>query len=130
MNIMDASALLALLLNEEGAELAVSAIEEGAQINSINLSEVAGRLILNGMPEDVVRGIIGELPLTIIPVDAELALLAALMLPVTRQFGLSLGDRFCLALASREGLPAITADRLWAEAGAKLGIEIRLIRQP
>jgi ribonuclease VapC len=128
MNIMDASALLALLLNEQGADSAVSAIEEGAQISAVTLSEVIERLVLNGVPDAVVRQIAAELPLTVIPADAELAVDARLMAAITKPFGLSLGDRFCLALARQLGAQAVTADRAWVEASRKTGIEIRLIR--
>ena len=58
------------------------------------------------------------LPLIVIDLDAHLAIEAGAMLAQTKPFGLSLGDRACLALAKREGLPALTADRTWAESGA------------
>jgi len=38
----------------------------------------------------------------------------------------SLGDRVCLALARRRGLPVLTTDKPWADLD--LGIEVRLIR--
>ena len=45
---------------------------------------------------------------------------------LTRAHGLASGDRACLALARRLGLPALTADRTWAELG--LGISVVVIR--
>ncbi len=128
MNVMDASAILALLLNEDGATLALTAIEEGAQVSSVNLSEVAGRLALNGMPAEVIRQIVEELPLAVIPANAGLAVAAALMSPVAKRFGLSLGDRFCLALAAQINAAAVTADRIWEQAAPALGVSVRLIR--
>jgi PIN domain nuclease of toxin-antitoxin system len=50
------------------------------------------------------------------------------MVAQTRPLGLSLGDRACLALARRERLPALTADRIWLQAGTLIGVEVRLIR--
>ena len=47
---------------------------------------------------------------------------------ITVEAGLSLGDRFCLALAKREGLPAMTADRRWKEVADPAGVKVVLIR--
>ena len=64
--------------------------------------------------------------LAIRPFDESLALEAGFLRTSTRQYGLSLGDRACLALALREGAPVVTADRTWANLD--LGIDIRVIR--
>jgi PIN domain nuclease of toxin-antitoxin system len=69
-----------------------------------------------------------ELPVVFVPVDEDLALQAALMASATRRLGLSLGDRICLALAKRTGLPALTADRSWLEIAGTLGVTIEAIR--
>jgi PIN domain nuclease of toxin-antitoxin system len=58
--------------------------------------------------------------------DRELAIGAAALLPQTAPFGLSLGDRACLALARLRGLPAVTADRDWARLD--LGITVEVMR--
>ena len=50
------------------------------------------------------------------------------MRTLTDRIGLSLGDRFCLALARRTGLAALTADRAWSEVAEALGIAVTLIR--
>lgn len=68
------------------------------------------------------------LPVVFVPVDEELALQAALMAAITKPFGLSLGDRICLALARRTGLPALTADRSWLKAASALGVTVEVIR--
>jgi len=62
-----------------------------------------------GMPQPVVRNLVARLPVELVDGDADLALRAADMAPLTKPFGLSLGDRFCLALAARSGVPAFTA---------------------
>jgi PIN domain nuclease of toxin-antitoxin system len=64
----------------------------------------------------------------LVAVDDELALEAALMTTHTRSAGLSLGDRLCLALARRKAVPALTADRSWAEVATPLGVTVELIR--
>jgi ribonuclease VapC len=45
---------------------------------------------------------------------------------LTRQAGLSFGDRACLALGRRLGLPVLTADRAWATL--EVGVHIQLLR--
>ncbi|WP_017747743.1 hypothetical protein [Scytonema hofmannii] len=44
----------------------------------------------------------------------------------TRQFGLSLGNRSCLALAIARNLPVLTADTAWTNLS--LSVEIQTIR--
>lgn len=60
--------------------------------------------------------------------DAALAHDIGMLVPATRAAGLSLGDRACLALARRLGVPALTAERRWAEVAGVAGVEVRLIR--
>ncbi len=71
---------------------------------------------------------VAAIPLATRDVDRDLALAAARVWPATKRFGLSLGDRLCLALACREGMPVLTTDRAWKDVGPVLGIDIRLIR--
>ncbi len=66
--------------------------------------------------------------MTMVPVDEDLAVQAALMAAVTKPFGLSMGDRICLALARRTGLPALTADRSWLQVQTALGVTVEAIR--
>ena len=67
-----------------------------------------------------------EFGLAIRPFDESLAVEAGFLRPATRQYGLSLGDRACLALALRERIPVVTADRAWSQLD--LGIDIQVIR--
>ena len=93
---------------------------------SVNLAEVATFFTNGGAPIGEVRDILNDLHLAIIPFDDELAYDSAGLRPATKHAGLSLGDRACLALAKRESLPALTADRAWS--GLDIGVEVRLIR--
>ncbi len=123
--VLDASALLALLNREPGAEAVRAAIPE-AVMSSVNLAETASTLADVGMPGETVISILNALGIETQPFDDEQAFLAAFLRPVTRSLGLSLGDRACLALAQLRKFPVMTADKAWA--GLDLDIELRLIR--
>jgi ribonuclease VapC len=124
--VLDASALLALLHQEPGSDKVVQAIEDGAAISTVNLSEVASKFNDLGVPETVIEDAINALELTIVDFNAELAYKAGVLRPLTRHVGLSLGDRACIALAQHLDLPALTTDRAWE--GLSLGITVQLIR--
>lgn len=123
--VLDSSAAIALVLSEPGAGLVEKALPE-CSISAVNLAEIVSGLINNGFPGDVARDSVVRLDLSVVPFDEVLALEAGALREVTRAHGLSLGDRACLALAGHLDLPALTADRKWADLD--VGIEIRLIR--
>ncbi len=68
------------------------------------------------------------LPIAIVTADEDLAHAAGHLRAATAPAGLSLGDRFCLALAGRSGLPAMTADRQWRTIADLVDVEVILIR--
>ncbi len=112
-HILDASAVLAYLQNEIGKEK-VQAILETSAISRINVTEILTKLIEKGMPLHETQEVFENLDLQIIEFDANQSVKAAELRPLTKRFGLSLGDRCCLALAILENLPAVTADKNWA----------------
>lgn len=122
---LDASALLALLNNEPGAEAVEQALP-GAAISAVNLAEVSARLSALGMPLAEIRRVVGLLGVEVAPFDEDTALESGALYPLTHTLGLSLGDRACLAFASRSGRTAVTADRAWA--GVQAGVTIQVIR--
>jgi ribonuclease VapC len=124
--VLDASALLALLNEEEGAELVQECLPQ-AIISTVNLAEVVTRLAAIGMPEAEIRETLGILGLEVIPLDEEQAFQIGLIYPKTKSLGLSLGDRACLTLAGARGVPAVTADRAWGKL-PDLGTSIKLVR--
>jgi ribonuclease VapC len=128
MAVLDASAVLAYLLNEPGEDVVTEAIAADAAMSSINLAEVMTRLVRDGASPNDAEDILAALPVTIHAFDDATALQAGAMVAVTRKFGLSLGDRACLALARRENLSVLTGDRVWAEAGPLVGVTVILIR--
>jgi PIN domain nuclease of toxin-antitoxin system len=122
--VLDASALLALLKGEPGAERVAEALERGAYLSAVNLAEVLSKLADWG--EDPAEaqarmaqvGLLGA-AVEVLPFTGEDALEVARLRALTRAHGLSFGDRACLALARRLGLPALTMDGAWA--GLDLG---------
>ena len=125
--ILDASAVLAFLLRERGHERVLEALAGDPRMSTVNFAEVATKYVLRGFPEEAMR-LRDELPVMFVPVDDDLALQAALMASSTKPLGLSLGDRICLALAKRTGLPALTADRAWLDVAGILGVTVELLR--
>lgn len=125
--VLDASALLALLLDEPGAE-AVRPVLADAAMSTVNLAEVVGHYARNGVAREQVLEVLAPLPVEHMAPDAALAHDIGLLVPATRAAGLSLGDRACLALARRLGAPALTAERRWADVAGAAGVEVRLIR--
>ena len=123
--VLDASAVLALLHGEPGAEV-VERLVEGAAISAVNWSEVRQRWLARRLEVDGLRPDVEALGLKILPFTADDGEHAADLWPATREHGLSLGDRSCLALAHRLGLPAFTADRAWLDLD--LGVEVEAIR--
>lgn len=122
--VLDASAILAFLRGEPGAGV-VAGCRGDSLVSAVNVAE-AGRLTDFGMRGADVRRSIDLMALEIAPFDAEQAHAAAGIRAATRRRGLSLGDRACLQLAARRGLPALTADRAWVKLG--VDIDVRLIR--
>jgi ribonuclease VapC len=124
--VLDASAVLAFVLAEPGADKVAAALPAGAAITSVNLAEAATVLIRKGFRVDDIAGRLLPGAWQVTPVDALLGLRAAELSVATRPFGLSLGDRICLAFAEREKCPAMTTDRAWASVN--VGVAVDLIR--
>jgi ribonuclease VapC len=123
--VADASAVLAILRGEIGAEDAIRAIS-GAAISAVNYAEVISRLIDLGASVGEAVEATDRLGMDVADFDETLAVRTGMFRQSTRARGLSLGDRACLALAHRLGLHAVTADRAWASLD--LGVEVVLIR--
>jgi ribonuclease VapC len=125
--VLDASALLALLKNEPGADQ-VAGLIANSSMSAINYAEVISHFVHLNMPANEVVAMLSPLPITIVDADQSLAQAAGHLRAMTSKAGLSLGDRFCVALALRENVAAVTADQSWKDVAEPLGIEIILIR--
>ena len=125
MFVLDASALLAFLHGERGAEFVRTRLD-GSCISAVNYSETVQKLIARDTDVDGMWEELAELGLGLEPFSRWQADLAGRLWLQTRSLGLSLADRACLALALDKSLPIITADRAWGALG--LSIDIHLIR--
>lgn len=125
--VLDASAVLALLLREPGADKVKAALDD-AVMGVVNLAEVVSHYAKLGAARGDIEALLRPLPFRLAPIDAVLSYEAGMLRPITLERGLSLGDRYCLALAKREGVPALTAERRWPEIAAAAGVMVELIR--
>jgi PIN domain nuclease of toxin-antitoxin system len=115
--LLDASAVLALIGNEPGADRVLPLLALSA-ITAINLAEVVKKLRERGVPLEVVAATVSDLqlPLEGGPADLQQAIQLGELAASGRAFGLSIGDSVCLAVAGWSGLTAVTTERRWAEA--------------
>ncbi|MGH7565288.1 MAG: type II toxin-antitoxin system VapC family toxin [Gemmatimonadota bacterium] len=125
MIALDASALLAFLFSEEGHLQVAEHLTESC-LSAVNLAEVLGRFARDGIDPIGVLRRLEATPIELVAFDNEDAARVAALVPLTRQFGLSLGDRACLALAISREIPAVTADRTWERLD--VGVEIQVVR--
>lgn len=129
--VLDASAVLAWVFDEPGADRVDEALLKGAVIHTVNWAEVLSKLAERGVDPGEAeqdlneRGVLGQ-TLTVDAGQPGDARSVAQLRPLTQSGGLSLGDRYCLALGSRLGRPVLTADRAWGLLN--VGVTIELIR--
>jgi ribonuclease VapC len=123
--VLDSSAVLAVLNAEPGADLVVATLDD-ALLSTVNYAEVVTKIVERGGTYKEAEAALQLITVTVVDFDIALAQRTGALRAETLKRGLSLGDRACLSLAEREGVPAITGDRSWV--GAVSSIEVRLIR--
>ena len=121
--VLDASALLAYLLQEPGAEV-VDGLLGDARMASVNWAEVVLKSLSAGVDVEGMREELQSLGMGVEPFLAVDGERAGQLWPLTRQQGLSLGDRACLSLALRLDLKVVTCDRAWAQLPLELEVQI------
>lgn len=121
--VLDASAVLAFLQSEPGADR-VAEVIESAIISAVNWAETVSKLALGGMPAEIATSTVNALEVH--PFMHEHAVLAAEMAPAAKPHGLSLGDRACIALGQFTGWPVLTTDRKWQSLD--IGVRIEVVR--
>lgn len=125
--VIDSSTLLAFIKDESFSLKEIESILPHAFISSVNTCEVATVLMRLRMPINTIEELINETIGAVIPFDRELSLAAAKLWEPTKSYGLSLGDRACIALGQKLQLPVYTADKVWKELQLE-NINIKLIR--
>ena len=123
--VLDASAVLAILGGEPGADQVIPFLGESA-ISTVNLAEVHGKLVSRGVPRNEAWKAVLSLVRDVIDFDLPQSKLVGELLAETHSLGLSLGDRACLALGAVLKAPVYTTDRAWKPL--KVGVEIRVLR--
>jgi ribonuclease VapC len=123
--VLDASALLAVLNAEPGAEIVQAALGS-AIISAVNYSEVLKKTIERGGVVLKVIGIIRDLSVGVIPFDEQHAVTSAELYPQGKPHGMSFADRACLALGVHRKLTVLTAERKMRLL--TLPIKVKLIR--
>jgi PIN domain nuclease of toxin-antitoxin system len=124
--VLDASALLALLNREPGADKLTPQLLSAAASSTVNLAEVQAKLVERGLdPEDAWEATLTPVR-EVVDFTADHARLAGTLIAQTRSLGLSLGDRACLALGITLRAPIYTTDKSWKNL--KLGVHIHVVR--
>lgn len=124
--VLDASVVLAIIHQEPGSEKLTPELLTISAMSTVNLTEAQSKLVISGWNADE-AWLDATSPVDeIVPFTASQSRMAGKLVVQTQPFGLSLGDRACLALALELNAPVYTADRSWKKL--KLGIRIHSIR--
>jgi ribonuclease VapC len=124
--VLDASALLAILNQEPGADALTPSLLTAAVAGTVNLAEVQGKLVEHGLSSDEAWEATLSPIREAVAFTAQQAKLVGSLIPKTRSLGLSLGDRACLALGITLNAPVYTADKSWK--ALRVGVRIHVIR--
>jgi ribonuclease VapC len=124
--ILDASAILAFLQRERGAEILTREIRSHAIAGAVNLAEVQTKLVKGGFSPDEAWEQTLTVVATVAPYTEDHAKMAGSLITITEKYGLSLGDRSCLALAIVLKAPVYTTEQIWRDL--KVGVPIHVIR--
>jgi PIN domain nuclease of toxin-antitoxin system len=124
--VFDASAMLAMLQHERGEEKLTEDIRERSVASAVNLAEVQTKLVKKGGDPDEswydALSAIGSVE----QYTPEHARIAGDLITATEKYGLSLGDRSCLALAIALKAPVYTTEQTWRNL--RVGVPIHVIR--
>lgn len=126
--VIDTSAILAYAFAEKGATKVERWIDEGAVVSALTVQETMSKLCQTGMAMEEAEELIRALGLAVHPLDFDLAVRAGGMFALTKPFGLSHGDRACLALGQKLAVPVITADKVWSKVARDLGLRVEQFR--
>lgn len=124
--VFDASAIIALFAKEKGYKLIKNHLKD-AIISSVNIAEVYKYCIeVQKLTKDEARSLIKLADIKIVDFSEEQALIKAELVHKTKQHGLSLGDRACIALAMVGKHSIVTCDKIWQKID--IGLEFIMAR--
>ena len=124
--VLDASALLALIQEEQGAEV-IKPLLKFSVMSTVNIAESLTTLQRTGVSPQEALILISDIIMTIVPFDLEQAGIVAELQSKVQHKGLSLGDRACIALGIKLQVPIYTADRVWVQLQLN-NANVKLIR--
>ena len=124
--VLDASALLAFLIQESGHERVKELLGRSA-ISAVNLAEAMNKIAEKTQSVESAREYLISLELAVEDWSAEMAFQSAQFTRFNKSHGLSFGDRACLTLAKHLRATAVTADRSWRRAPS-LGVPVMIFR--
>jgi ribonuclease VapC len=129
MYVLDASAIMAVLLDEDGADVVGPHLRD-AEVSIVNVCEVLTKAAEQGADVDVVQRTLDSYGFRTRAFWDAHARQSALLRPMTKAFGLGFGDRACLVQGMFSGRPILTSDCDWMklDLDPAMGIDIRLIR--
>jgi PIN domain nuclease of toxin-antitoxin system len=121
--VIDASALLAILLDETGSDAAIARLPNAA-MSAVNASEALMHGLEKAVPLDLVETLLAAQQVRVVAFDQNLALAAVMLRRVTKHAGLSFADRACIATAMAESATVVTADRVWSTLDLPCKVEL------
>ena len=124
--VLDTSAFCAALFEERGGDI-VAPLIEGASMGCVNLTEVVHAFHKRALAPAFAQRAVERSGVVIRTVAISLAWRAGELITQAREFGLSLGDCYCLALAESLAATVYTADRAWREVTLK-DVDVQVIR--
>ena len=125
ISVFDTSAILAVIFDEAGGDIVLPLLRDGL-VSSVNLAEAHTILLLRGSGPGFAWSRLLAFGFEICPFSEKQARTAAELVGITRRYGLSLGDRACLALALARKATVYTTDTAWKNLS--LGVDIEVIR--
>jgi ribonuclease VapC len=126
--VVDTSVVIASLLEEPGGEWLDKAIASGGVMSDFNLAEVVRRQLRDGVPAEVALMVANNIGLDFVRFNQSIISEMAKIFPLEKRANLSLADCACLATARHMRLPALTADKQWAEIAGEAGVEVVVVR--
>ena len=126
--VVDSSVVLAKMFREPGGDALMLAIADGSVMSAINRAEVINRLMRDGADPQFALASAEAVELEPIPFSSDFLPAMTAMFPHAKRANLSLADCACLATARHLRLPALTADKAWAEIAGDVGVEVVVVR--